>query len=68
MFWKTKILIKLLNIEKKEVYKKIEKTKNHYLKTINLDGINARLKIKFLIVKYFPFIYKLKIILKRENI
>lgn len=67
-FEKTKILIKLLNIEKKEVYKKIEKTKNHYLKTINLDGINARLKIKFLIVKYFPFIYKLKIILKRENI
>lgn len=67
-FCKTKILIELLNIEKTNLYKEVEEKNKLYLETIHLTKISNKLKLKFLIVKYFPFIYKWKVILKKENL
>lgn len=67
-FCKMNILIKLLNIEKTEMYNKVKKTDKNYLSSINLKRIPTKLKIKYLIAKYCPFIYKVKIILKKENL
>lgn len=67
-FVKTKILMRLLNIKKTVEYEKVEKLEKKYLKLISLKSISNRLKIKYLVAKYCPIIYRLKIILKRENI
>ena len=67
-FCKTKILMKLLNTKKTELYNEVEKTNKKYLRSINFKKIPIKLKIKYLTARYFPFIYKLKIVLKKENL
>lgn len=67
-FCKTNILIKKFNLTKNELYQKIYNKNREYISTISIKNEPLRLKIKYLISRYLPWIYEIKILIKKENI
>lgn len=67
-FKKDDIKISILKIKKNNLYFQILAKRKKYLNEINCKNISKRLKIKYIICKKIPIIYKLFIILKKENI
>lgn len=67
-FLKAKIKIKILNLEKNEIYEQYLQKYNQYKKNIDIGQLTKKMKLKFFICKYFPIIYKILIYIKKENI
>ena len=61
-----KFLSILQNIFDKKAFEKYKKISKIYSKNIKLKKLNKRTKVKFLIIKFCPIVYYLKIILKKE--
>ena len=61
--------MKLLSKRNKygECFSKYENYSEKYKKEINIKNINGKLKFKYLIIRYLPFIYYCKILIKKEK-
>lgn len=67
-FTKTKIKYKILKIKKNELYRIIENNYKLYKKQIDIRKLNSRIKLKYILSRYFSFIFWMYIIFKKENI
>lgn len=67
-FCKEKIKMDILKIDSNKIIKDIEKKTKNYESTIDINVLNLRVKIKYWLAIYFPAIYKIQIIIRKENI
>ena len=63
-FIRAKILMKKNKIERTGKFYKFSKYFKKYKKEIKFCNLSKKMKIKYLVVKFFPFAYKIKIIMK----
>lgn len=65
-FIRAKILMKKYKIKKTKLYYDLLEQYWKYKSEIKFNNLNLKLKIKYIIVKYFNWIYNLKIFINRE--
>ncbi len=63
-FIRARILMKKNKIEKTEQFYKFSEYFKKYKKEIKLYNLSTKMRIKYLIVKFFPFAYKIKILME----
>ena len=66
-FIRANILMKKNKIKKPEIYYDLLKKFKIYKKEIKLKDLDSKIKIKFLVIKYFNWIYNLKILFCKEK-
>lgn len=67
-FVKSKIKLSILNIERNDLYYHVMKKANNYKKQISINKLSKKNRIKYLLSKWFPFVYYIYIRMKKENI
>ena len=67
-FIKDSYKIKKLKIEKNNLFYSLEKNYYSYKNEIDINNISTRLKLKYFICRFFTFLIKISVLIKKENI